>query len=92
VPDTTDQVAGRLIRVLIRQTGLSLAETAQRAGLPVSLVAAWETGARQPSLGALIRLIEACGSELRLNVVPRDRHDEVLLARTTPCRAGFPCR
>jgi transcriptional regulator with XRE-family HTH domain len=83
VSDTTDQVAGRLIRVLMRQTGLSLAETAERARLPVPLVADWETGAQQPSLGALIRLIEACDRELRLTIAPRDTHDDALLGRTT---------
>jgi transcriptional regulator with XRE-family HTH domain len=83
VHDNTDAVAGRLVRVLMRQTGLSLAETAARAGLPVSLVAAWADGIEQPTLGALIRLVEASDHELRLTIAPRDRHDEALLTRTT---------
>lgn len=80
----TDLVAAGLIRGLRRTLGLTQTQMADLAGVRQSVISAYETGARQPSLGALVRLVEAAGHELRLNVVPRDRHDELLAASTPP--------
>ncbi len=83
VRDTTDLVAARLLRQLRSDLHLTQAQVADMAGLPRSVVGEYETGRRQPSLGALIRVVEACGKELRLRLDDRDRHDE-LLAEVVP--------
>lgn len=90
VRDTTDLVAARLLRQLRNDLRLTQAQVAERAHLPRSVVGEYETGRRQPSLGALIRIVEACGKELRLRLDDRDRHDE-LLAEVVPeeLRAAF---
>ncbi len=80
VRDTTDLVAARLLRQLRSDLHLTQAQVADMTGLPRSVVGEYETGRRQPSLGALIRVVEACGKELRLRLDDRDRHDELLAA------------
>lgn len=56
--------AGELLRKARKQAGLSQAELAQRAGVTQSVVSAYESGARQPSLPTLARLVEATGLAL----------------------------
>jgi predicted nucleotidyltransferase len=48
--------------------GLSQAELARRAGVTQSVVSAYESAARQPSLPMLDRLVSATGLELELRV------------------------
>lgn len=62
----TDRVAGGLIREIRRASGLRQAELARRAGLPRSVVNAYEHGRRQPSVDALARIAAAAGLELRI--------------------------
>jgi transcriptional regulator with XRE-family HTH domain len=62
----TKEVAGELIRDIRRRSGLRQAELARRAGLPRSVVSAYEHGHRQPGVDALARLAAAAGMELRL--------------------------
>lgn len=62
----TDRVAGELIREIRRASGLRQAELARRAGLPRSVVNAYEHQRRQPSVDALARLAAAAGLELRI--------------------------
>ena len=49
---------------------LSQVELARRAGVTQSVVSAYESGRRQPSLPMLARLVEAAGSELEMTVRP----------------------
>jgi transcriptional regulator with XRE-family HTH domain len=49
-----------------RQSGLSQAELARRAGLPRSVVNAYLKGSREPGTDALARLAAAGGFELQL--------------------------
>lgn len=84
VRDNTDLVAAGLIRGFRRKMGWTQEEMSRVTGLPQSLLNAYETGSRQPSVGALIRLFEACGKELHFNVADRDRHDELLPLRSNP--------
>jgi len=49
--------------------------------VPVSTVARIESGARQPSLITIGRLLAAVGLELRTRLEPYDDHDDVLDAR-----------
>jgi uncharacterized protein len=62
----TDRVAGELIREIRRESGLRQAELARRAGLPRSVVSAYEHGRRQPGVDALAGLAAAAGLELRI--------------------------
>jgi len=78
--DPTDMVAAGLLRQLRTDLGYTQQRMAAAVGLPQSTVSEYETGRRQPTLGTLIRVVEAAGRELRLNLDARDRHDELLAA------------
>jgi transcriptional regulator with XRE-family HTH domain len=66
----TDLRAAILLRRARRNAVLSQAEVAERAGLPLSTVSAYEYGGRQPTLPMLSRLLEAIGAELILATRP----------------------
>jgi transcriptional regulator with XRE-family HTH domain len=74
----TREVAGELIRDMRMRSGLRQAELARRAGLPRSVVSAYEHGRRQPGVDALARLAAAAGLELKLGAA----------APVDPVRAG----
>jgi uncharacterized protein len=57
------------VRSARRQAGLSQAELGRRAGVTQSVISAYESGTRQPSLPTLARLIEAAGSVLDIRVL-----------------------
>ncbi len=82
--DNTDQVAGGLLRDLRRLTGLTGQQVSDLAGVPQPRIDAYEAGVEQPTLGELIRIVEAAGLELRLHLDARDRHDELLPVRADP--------
>jgi transcriptional regulator with XRE-family HTH domain len=71
--------AASLLDEIHRQSGLSQAELARRAGLPRSVVNAYLHGHREPGVDALARLAAAGGLELA--VLPRK-------APLDPGRAG----
>jgi uncharacterized protein len=77
------ETAGALLRSARRKAGLSQAQLARRAGVTQSVISAYESGARQPSLPSLARLVEATGSGLEIVIgAPRaDRDDDRPLAR-----------
>ena len=75
----TDKAAGELIGEIRRQSGLRQAELARRAGLPRSVLNAYEHGRRQPGVDALARIAAAAGLELRI---------EPASATVDPVRAG----
>lgn len=60
--------AATVLRRARKQAGLSQTELAARADVTQSVVSAYESGQRQPSIPALARLVEAAGFELRLSV------------------------
>ena len=62
--------AGRLLRDARRRAGLSQRQLASRAGVAQSVISAYESRRRQPSLPTLGRLIEASGHELDLTLTP----------------------
>lgn len=72
--------AATLLRESRRQAALTQADLAQRAGTAQSAVAAYETGARKPSLATLERLLGACDQDLDLTVRPRMRRGAAALA------------
>lgn len=65
-----DGPPGALLREARRQAGMSQVELGRRAGVTQSVVSAYESGARQPSLPTLQRLVRATGCELDLVLRP----------------------
>jgi hypothetical protein len=57
-------MAGALLRRARQGAGMSQVELAARAGVTQSVISAYESGHRQPSLPVLAALIEAAGGEL----------------------------
>ena len=66
--------AGVLLRQARRSAGLSQAELAARAGITQSVISAYESGHRQPSLPVLAGLVDAAGYELIAGVRRQPRH------------------
>jgi len=58
--------AGSLLRQARREAGLSQVELAERAAVSQSVVSAYESGSRQPSVPTLARLVAATGLELEM--------------------------
>jgi transcriptional regulator with XRE-family HTH domain len=91
-----------LLRSTRLRAGLTQAELARGAGLPRSVLCAYEHGARQPGADVLARILAAAGFELRAVPARRlpdpERADRILqdvldLAEHLPYRArglGFP--
>ncbi len=73
-----ERLAGNLLRLARAQRGWSQRQLAEAAGVPVSTVARIESGARQPSLVTLSRLLVAADFELRTRLEAYDDHDDVL--------------
>jgi predicted nucleotidyltransferase/DNA-binding XRE family transcriptional regulator len=63
-----DEASGSLLREARRYAGLSQAQLAKRASTTQSVVSAYESAARQPSLPMLARLVAATGLELEVRV------------------------
>jgi transcriptional regulator with XRE-family HTH domain len=82
-----------LIQLARLKTGLSQQTLADRAGVPATMVSAYERGRRQPTLPTLMRLLRAAGFELRLRLEPADDQDLAMDAReadrTPEERAAF---
>jgi transcriptional regulator with XRE-family HTH domain len=70
--------AATLIGAARRAAGLSLRELARRASTSPSAMVAYEHGTRDPTLDTLVRLVEASGHALRVE----------LQEATSPPRAG----
>jgi transcriptional regulator with XRE-family HTH domain len=66
---------------------LTQTEVARRAETSQSAVAAYESGARTPSLSTLERLTRACDHELALVVCPRVRRGAASLSELAPAIA-----
>jgi uncharacterized protein len=58
--------------------GMSQRELAERAGVPVTMISAYERDQRQPTLTTLLRLLRAAGFDLRLHFAAYDPHDDIL--------------
>ncbi|MCC5953143.1 MAG: helix-turn-helix domain-containing protein [Acidimicrobiia bacterium] len=58
-----------LLRAARQDARLSQTDLAARAGVAQSVISAYESGRREPSLPTLIRLVEATGHELTIDVV-----------------------
>jgi transcriptional regulator with XRE-family HTH domain len=60
------------------KAGLSQRALAERAGVPATMISAYERDRRQPTMATLLRLLAAAGFELRMHLEPYDSHDDVL--------------
>jgi transcriptional regulator with XRE-family HTH domain len=67
-----------LLQLARLKAGLSQRELAERAGVPVTMISAYERDRRQPTLATLLRLLRAAGFDLRLHLAAYDPHDEIL--------------
>ena len=70
--------AAELLRTARQRAGFSQAELAARAGVPRTMVSAYERELREPSLPTLGRLVGAAGFDLRVRLVHRCDVDEIV--------------
>lgn len=76
------------------RAGLTQAELAEKAGRDRTVVARWEQGIVAPSVETLVELVQACGFDLPLEIVPFDDTKEAELgeaARITPTVGSTRC-
>ena len=66
----SEVTAGAVLRQARSTAGLTQRELARRAGVSQSVVAAYESGTREPSLATLAALVEATGISLTLDLGP----------------------
>lgn len=63
--------ASSILRQARRRAGLTQRALAARAGVAQPVIAAYESGRRQPSLPVLRRIVRAAGFDLALDLRPR---------------------
>lgn len=68
--------SGDLIRSARLRAELSQEQLAERLGLARSSIARWETDAVEPGFSTLRRVLQACGFDLSLALVPFERNPE----------------
>jgi uncharacterized protein len=69
-----------LLQLARLKADMSQRQLAERAGVPVTMISAYERDQRQPTLATLLRLLRAAGFDLRLHLASYDPHDEILAA------------
>jgi transcriptional regulator with XRE-family HTH domain len=74
----TPSPAAGLLQLARLKTGLSQGRLAELAGVPATMISAYERDKRQPTLPTLLRLLRAAGFDLHMQLVPLDDHDDVL--------------
>src|SRR5215218_600320 len=72
--------ASGLLREARRRARMTQAQLAERAGTTQSVVSAYESGARQPTLPVLLRLISATGHALEGSLVADDSTSRAALS------------
>jgi transcriptional regulator with XRE-family HTH domain len=70
-----------IIREARLRAGLTQAELAKRTGRERSVIARWEQGAVSPSVETVLALVEACGFDLPLELVPAEPADDKALRK-----------
>jgi transcriptional regulator with XRE-family HTH domain len=71
-----------IIREARLRAGLTQAELAERTDRERSVIARWEQGAVAPSVETVLALVEACGFELPLELVPSESVDDERLRKS----------
>jgi transcriptional regulator with XRE-family HTH domain len=80
-PTTVNHVeafAGNLLRLARAQTGMSQRDLAKGSSIPQSVIAAIESGSRQPSWPLLCRILAGADLEPRVQLATYEDHDDVL--------------
>jgi transcriptional regulator with XRE-family HTH domain len=72
-PGHYTRIGARLLESARQRAGLSLRETARRAGTSHATLKAYETGAKTPSVATLLRILDACGFAVDFELSPRIR-------------------
>jgi transcriptional regulator with XRE-family HTH domain len=67
-----------LLQLARLKAGMSQRDLAERAGVPVTMISAYERDLRQPTLTTLLRLLRAAGFDLRLHLAAYNPHDDIL--------------
>lgn len=70
--------AASLLQLARIKSGLSQRQLSERAGVPATMISAYERDRRQPTLPTLMRLLKGAGFDLTFHLVPADTHDDVL--------------
>ena len=78
--DVVPSAAAALLQLARLKAGLSQRQLAERADVPPTMISAYERDKRQPTLPTLLRILEAAGYDLRMQLEPHETHDEVLAA------------
>ncbi len=73
--------AGSLLRRARTEAGYSQRGLARRAGVAQSVIAAYETGTREPSLATLAALVEATGFDLTIDIAAALNGDRPAMGR-----------
>ncbi|WP_131809544.1 helix-turn-helix transcriptional regulator [Mycolicibacterium iranicum] len=73
-----DRLAGNVLKLARLERGMTQRELAAVAGVAQSTIARIESGARQPSLPLMARVLAAIDLEMRISLAPYDAHDDVL--------------
>lgn len=68
--------SGDLIRSARLRAEFSQEQLAERLGLARSSIARWETDSVEPGFSTLRRVLQACGFDLSLALVPFERNPE----------------
>ena len=76
--DHVNRMAGNLLRIARVQVGISQRQLAAAAGVAQSTIARIESGARQPSLPLLAKILAAVDLQPRITLEAYDPHDDVL--------------
>jgi transcriptional regulator with XRE-family HTH domain len=89
--------AATTLRLARRRAGLTLRALAERAGTSHSSLAAYESGSKVPRVDTLLRIVEAAGFVVEVDLAPRPpREDRVAkgeeLAQALLLAAQFPAR
>ena len=71
--------AAALLQLARIKNGLSQGQLSERAGVPATMISAYERDRRQPTVPTLMRLLKAAGFDLTMHLVPSDPHDDVLV-------------
>jgi predicted nucleotidyltransferase/DNA-binding XRE family transcriptional regulator len=66
--NTEQAIAAGLLREARLRANLSQTELARRAGVAQSVISAYESGHREPSLATLTRMVKATGHTIKLNL------------------------
>jgi transcriptional regulator with XRE-family HTH domain len=82
-PEGLPSPSSALLQLARLKTGMSQRELAERAGVPVTMISAYERDQRQPTLSTLLRLLHAAGFDLRLHLAAYDPHDDILAGLET---------